>query len=158
VITGLTELVDPRVHEIFEVISSSCYDVTRFAPKFVVDVASNNVFVSNNQPDQWIGYHFKENVKLRLCCYVLRSRFDGWMNANNLKDWVIEISLDEIEWKIVDRRMENYDLNGTNAIKMFKLADVIICQYMRLRQMGLSHAGKNFLVLSGFELFEDFVD
>jgi hypothetical protein len=159
VIAGLTQIGGANVHDrgLAEVIASGCFDESRFPPKFVADLTAANAFVSANAPMQWVGYHFKQAL-LRFGHYALRSRFDGWVNSNNPKSWVIECSQDGENWVEVDRRMGNCDLNATDVTKVFTLESEAEGQYVRIRQVEPAHSGKNFLALSAFELFGKFVD
>jgi hypothetical protein len=159
VIGGLRRFAGRNVHDegIVEVTASSCHDESRFPPTILAYFPADAAFVSKDEPMSWIGYHFNGGAKLRFRNYAVRSRFDGWANSNNLKDWVIEVSDDGENWTTVDTRVDNSDLNATNATKVFELATDAEGEYIRIRQTGPSHSGKDFLVLSGFELFGTFI-
>jgi hypothetical protein len=154
IIAGLTRQVDGNVADkgVVDVNASGCLDPARFLPKFAADLLSNSVFVSTKDPNQWLAYDFKER-KVRITHYAIRSRFDGWVNSNNLKSWVIEVSQDGNDWTIVDEKQDNNDLNGTNLVKAYELKEEVEARQVRLRQTGPAHSGKYFLAISGFEVF-----
>lgn len=133
--------------------ASGCLDATRFAPENAADVAASANFVSQNQANSWLRYDFK-NRKVALTHYTLRSRSDGFQGSNNPRDWVVEVSDDGTNWVVVDAQARNGDLNGKGAVKTFPVsADCPESRYVRLRQTGPAHSGKNFLAICGFELF-----
>jgi hypothetical protein len=159
VIAGLTALGGANAHDcgLVEVIASGCYDEGRFAPKAVADLTADSVFVSRDAPMQWVGYRFRQ-ARLRFRHYALRSRFDGWVNSNNPRAWVLECSLDGERWREVDRRTGNGELNATGVTRVFALEREALAEYVRVRQIEPAHSGKNFLALSAFELFGTFVE
>jgi hypothetical protein len=66
----------------------------------------------------------------------------------------MEMSNDGSNWTEVDRRVNNNDLNGTSFIGTYSISgQVQESRFVRLRQIGKSHAGYDFLMVSGFELF-----
>jgi hypothetical protein len=154
IVAGLTRQAGGNLADrgVLEITVSGCLDPDRFPPKSAADLAHDSVFVSENRPDQWLCYGFKA-LRVRLTGYAIRSRFDGWANSNNLKSWVVEVSSDGSEWKEADRQADNADLNGTNLVKAFPLSAEVEARYVRLRQVGPAHSGKDFLAISGFELF-----
>jgi uncharacterized coiled-coil protein SlyX len=123
----------------------------RLGPRNAADATDTN-FVSQNEPDSWLCYDFKER-RARLTHYTLRSRSDGFRNSNNPKDWVVEVSDDGERWTEVDRQTNNSDLNDTKMTGTYALGDCPECRYVRLRLTGPAHSGKHFLVVSSFELF-----
>jgi hypothetical protein len=159
IIAGLTRQAGGNVAEkgVIAITASGCIDSSRFAPKFAADLMNDSVFVSGNEPNQWIAYDFLER-RVRITHYTLRSRFDGWINSNNPKSWVIEISLDGQGWTEIDRKEDNGDLNGTNLVKSYELGAEAEARVVRIRQIGPTHSGKHFLTISGFELFGAIVE
>jgi hypothetical protein len=137
---------------VVDVIFSACLDQTRFAPRNVADLEARSNFVSENTPGQWVGYYFKGR-RLKLTGYGIRSRYDGWANSNNLKQWVVEVSDDNSTWFEADRRDGNDELNGTDRRASFAVTQTVEGQYVRIRQTGKAHSGKDFLAVSGFEVF-----
>jgi hypothetical protein len=86
--------------------------------------------------------------------YTVRSRSDGFSGSNNLKEWVVEVSDDGADWTPVDAQSKNGDLNSKGAVRTFAVRpDCPESRYVRLRQTGPAHSGKNFLAICAFELF-----
>jgi hypothetical protein len=135
------------------VAASSCLDAERFAPENAADPAGDANFVSQKQPDAWLRYDFKGG-RVALTHYTVRSRSDGFPGSNNLRDWVVEVSDDAVRWIVVDSQKGNADLNGKGALKTFPVAaGPRESRFVRLRQTGPAHSGKDFLAICGFELF-----
>jgi hypothetical protein len=154
VIAGLTRQVEGNVADrgVVAITASGCLSAERFPPKAAADLTANSVFVSKNEPGQWLCYDFQAR-RVRLTGYALRSRFDGWVGSNHPRSWVVEVSPDGAAWAEADRRDDSCELNGTNLVKAFELPRAAEGRCVRLRQTAPAHSGKHFLALSGFELF-----
>jgi hypothetical protein len=154
IIEGLTRQAGGNVGDkgVVDILCSECLDPNRFLAKYAADLKNDSVFVSGKDPNQWLAYDFKEK-RVRITHYAIRSRFDGWVNSNNLKSWVIEVSEDGFDWTVVDQKKDNDELNGTNIIKVFGLESEAEGRLVRLRQTGPAHSGKYFIAISGFELY-----
>jgi hypothetical protein len=126
-------------------------DDSSFAPKNVADLGSASHFHSTGDPNQWIGFDFK-GMKVRPSHYTIRSYSSG-PNGHHLKEWVIEGSDDGKSWAVIDRRVNNADLNNALAVKTFQVREVGTFRMIRLRQTGPSHSSCNYLIFSGFEVF-----
>jgi hypothetical protein len=154
IISGLSRQAGGNVADlgVVDVTASGCLDPARFLPKNVADVSANTAFVSVKGPNQWIAYNFKTR-RVRFTHYAIRSRHDGWINSNNPKDWAIEVSPEGRTWTEVDRRRGNNDLNAGGLVKAFELKEPAEGRFVRLILTGPAHSGKEFLAISGFELF-----
>jgi hypothetical protein len=154
VIAGLTSLCGGNVHDRGLVsITDSSHAGDSYIGKFAADLGNaNSYFHSNNSPGQWLCYDFK-NSRVSLTHYSIRTPPYG-QNWHHLKSWVIEISNDGSNWTEVDRRVNNNDLNGTSLIGTYSISgQVHESRFVRLRQIGKNHWGRDFLAVSGFELF-----
>lgn len=127
-------------------------------PIFVTDLLDKlKYFMSDNRPNSWIKYEFI-NSKIKPTRYAIRT-WDNMKNGGHLKNWVIEGSNTDRDddWKILDERNEIENLNDNNAEVNFqiqtKLRQDELFKFIRLRQTGPNVSGKNFLILSAFELF-----
>ena len=108
-------------------------------------------FASENKPNQTLCLDFKER-RIIPSAYSIRS--SAWERGRwHLKSWVIEVSEDGIDWKEIDRRDDNDELNDRLAVGVFEVRDKIESRYLRLRQTGKNHGGNDYLLLSSFEIF-----
>jgi hypothetical protein len=58
------------------------------------------------------------------------------------------------EWKVVDSREDNDQLNQSDAIAIFDISTVLEARMVRLRQTGPTWNSKyNFLYLRAFEIY-----
>jgi hypothetical protein len=136
-----------------EVTASSCLEDQRLGAQNAANAAAETNFVSKNLPGQWLRYDF-ENGKVKLTHYTIRSRHDGYKGSNNPRDWVVEVSNDASNWVKIDQQSGNRDLDGKNVTKLFQVTDQCPeSRCVQIRQLGPTHSGKNFLVVSRFELF-----
>jgi hypothetical protein len=147
---------NPHETKAVEVTGSSCLDPTRFLPQNAANPLEKNIFVSRNEANQWITYDFKQK-RVQITHYSIRSRFDGFKGSNNLKDWVVEASLDGSEWTVIDSKTDNGELDNRNVTATWEVKSTEQWRFVRLRQTGLAHSGKNFLALSSFELFGELI-
>lgn len=120
--------------------------------KNVFDLNNMNYFESNNEPESWIAFDFKER-KAAVSHYVLKTWFWG-AGFQHLKSWVLEGSDDGAEWTELDRR-ENVDsLNDANAMRRFKCAIQVKCRYVRIKSIDFDHSDTtNLLILNAVEFY-----
>jgi hypothetical protein len=88
---------------------------------------------------------------------MIRSYYAG-PGANNLRAWVVEGSIDRVEWIQLDRRDDNSELNGRHIARLFEISHPGEYQFIRLRQTGKNHANTDSLIISGFEVFGTFLE
>jgi hypothetical protein len=124
---------------------SACY-----AAKNIADLEADSWFCCANESGMRICYDFK-NMKVVVTHYSIRSRFNG-LN-NNLKSWVIEVSLDGEHWTVADRRNDQTGLCAQNVVRSFPVSKQSVGPYVRLCQNGPNNAGSFDTMISGFELF-----
>lgn len=138
---------NPYKKKIMNVTSSSVY--FDHYPHFCFDTFENTYFASEDKENQWILFDFKQN-EIIPTYYLLRSQFDY---INNLKSWMIEGSVDGINWTLLDKRLENYSLKSKNVTEKFLIQKPMRCKFIRLTQLGLNWNNNNFLIISGIEFF-----
>lgn len=138
---------NPHKKKIMNVTSSTVY--FDHHPQFCLDVFDDTYFASEDKPEQWILFEFKHN-EIIPTYYLLRSQYDF---INNLKSWMIEGSIDGIEWKLLDKRLEVDNLKEKNVIAKFKMQNSMRCKFIRLTQLGLNWNNNNFMIISGIEFF-----
>ena len=125
-----------------------------------VELELNSKFLSENKPNQWICYDFKERrvipTSYSLCSYGTNSDCPKAGNYRDLlKSWVIEVSNDRSSWTEIDRRDNNNDLNDKFACQNFSVSKVPSegFRFFRLKQTGPNHRGGNALSISAMEIF-----
>jgi hypothetical protein len=155
IIAGLTSSCGGNVHErgLVSITDSSHYSDSYRGKAASYLGNANSWFHSNDNPGQWLCYDFK-NSRVSLTHYSVRTYPYG-AGSSHLKSWVIEISNDGSNWTEVDRRVDNNDLNGGNGIGTYSISGQMPeSRFVRLRQIGKNHCGCDYLMVSGFELFE----
>jgi hypothetical protein len=114
-------------------------------------------FVSEDLPNQWLMLDFEE-MRVRVSGYTLRTHVYG-IGACHLKSWVLEGSVDAEEWKTLDTKAGNSDLNDKGRMAHFRLSELSgDCRYVRIRSTELNHQNLNYLVVGCFELFGDLIN
>lgn len=155
IISYLTRVSGGNVHDKGVVsVTASSVEGTR-VPKNVADLLADTHFNSRDQPNGWICYEFKER-HVTPTSYSIRS----YWNSNgpggcHLKSWVLEGSKDGESWTVLDQRENNSELNDKNVTRNFTISSNLgeCFRFIRLRQTGKSHEGKNYIMISSFELF-----
>jgi hypothetical protein len=139
-----------NVHEkgIVAITSKSVFsDNPMFAVRNVADLTdSDSHFTSQDEPDQWVCWDFHE-LRVRPTHYTLESI--------SLKSWVVESSIDGLNWTVIDQQMDNtalYDLDENN-IASFAVSKLVECRFIRLTQTGENHYDDDQLAMLAFEVF-----
>ena len=148
VIARLTTACGGNVHElgVVEVTTSSGGDGRR-----AVELGTDSDFCSGDRPNSWICYDFKGR-RVAPTSYSIRSYHDQFP-----KSWVFEVSNDGSEgtWEIVDKRANDKSLKSKYVTHNFEISQHLGGSYrfVRLRQTGKNHSGKDVLCLTSLELF-----
>ena len=154
VIAQLTRECGGNVHNkgIVNVTASSVANESNH-PKNATEFETKQDFYSQNEPNSWICYDFKER-RVIPTSYSARSSYGG-PGGDNLKSWVIEVSNDRALWTEIDCRNNNNDLNGYYVTARFKISWIPreSFRFFRLRQTGKNHRGNDRLELSSLEIF-----
>ena len=125
-------------------------------PELLIDYDSDSIYHSCGNAGDWIEINFKEK-KVKINGYSLRTHNYG-PNYSHLKNWVIEGSKDKNQWIEIDREENNYDLKGPGIEHYFPISkSTDEFQYIRLRSIGLNHAGNNYIYLTKFELYGEII-
>ena len=146
----LSEKCDGNVHLKGEVdITASSSDHNE--PYQVADMGWNDFFFTENRPNQWICFNFKDN-RVRIQHYTIKThKFPN--GSPHMKSWIIEGSNDEETWVELDRRTITV-LNGPNRFQTFPCKNSEgRFKLVRIRQMGLNARGDNILAINNFEMF-----
>jgi hypothetical protein len=133
-----------------KVTSSSVY--LTYSPWHAANLGEASYFCSGNGPNQWLCYDFCER-RVLVTDYALQSQLDSVQSHINLKNWVLEGSIDSSSWIELDRREGEQRLDRGGGIATFKVAKEEIVQMVRIRQIGKNHAGTDFLDIGSFEIF-----
>jgi hypothetical protein len=115
----------------------------------VADLTNDDtLFRSQDEPGQWICWDFHE-LRVWPTHYTIRS--------GTLKSWVIESSLDFMNWTEIDRKTDNTDLKAglfdSSRIASFAISNSAECRFIRLTQTGRSHTNYTILTIRTFEIF-----
>jgi hypothetical protein len=149
IIAALTRSGGGNVHDqgIVDVSASSVY--LKFVARNAVDLDQKNYFQSENHPNQWLCYDFKDR-RIRLTDYSIAAHTKNWF----LRSWVVEGSEDGSTWTILDERSNNNDANSSHPIATFTVERNAEQEwrFIRLRQTGKWN-NYDCLILFRFELF-----
>jgi hypothetical protein len=139
IISYLTKKHGGNVHDkgIVTITSKSVDDryfrVKTVGPTRVADFTSGSYFASKNDPGQWVCWDFRE-MRVRPTHYTIQAEY--------LKSWVVEGSLDGKSWTEIDRQTNNQDFNvyawKTGSFAVSKPAE---CRFIRLRQTDKRYDG-----------------
>jgi hypothetical protein len=155
VIAHLTRTAGGNVHEkgVVEVAASS--SKWNGPHTSVADLEqTDNFFLSEDEPDQWIAYRFK-NAQVAITHYSVTSAITrGWYE---LKNWVLEGSVDGVNWAEIDKRVAETRLLEPKTTVTFAVANPGTFAEVRLRQLGKNRTGYYHMCVGAFELFGRFV-
>jgi hypothetical protein len=121
-------------------------DDPRYALVNIADLTSVSYFCSTPEPGQWICWNFREN-RVRPTHYTIKSRW------NRLKSWLVESSQDGENWTEIDRRTDNWDMNGEPWTASFAVCNSVECHFIRLTQTGKNHYDTYHLSIDSVEFF-----
>jgi hypothetical protein len=115
----------------------------------IADLTTKALFVSGLAPDQWVCWDFRD-MRLRPTHYTIGSC--------HLKSWVVESSLDFVNWTEIDRKTDNKDLKEKSSIASFAVSNSAEGRYLRLTQTGRTHNGATMLIMCAFEIFGTLIE
>jgi hypothetical protein len=132
-------------------ITASSVGNTESCPlRYVADFENWTMFYTQNIPDSWICYNFKD-MRVTLTHYSVRSRRDS--DCHHLRSWILEGSIDCKSWVKIDLHTNDSSLNGQGAIATFPISFSSRYQYIRLRQIGVNSNGDHYLVVNAIEFY-----
>jgi hypothetical protein len=125
-----------------------------YAAKNAVDLTATNYFHSHDGADQWICYNFNNRL-VRPTHYSIHPH-----SSYFLRSWVVEGSIDNVNWIELDRHEGDPEMNsnhqiGTFAIPVYQDVDY---RFIRLRQTGKNANGYDYLIIYGFEVFGSLIE
>jgi hypothetical protein len=163
IISHLTRECGGNVHDhgLVQVTSSQPdTDLLWDAAKNVVDLRSDSHFSSvwmsrhadiPHQRNNWICYDFKDR-QIVPTHYAIRSSPQD-PNNSHLKSWLVEVSVNGENWKEIDHRENNAELNEPLKTKVFEVCACDASRFIRLAQIGRNHYGNSELCISAWEIF-----
>jgi hypothetical protein len=122
-------------------------------PRNVTDLQDpSSFFMSMDSPNQWICYDFT-TIQVTPTHYSLQSYPFEPPGSAYPRSWCIEVSNEGTKWTAIHEHRDKKELQGKNYIATFPVSKSQPCRFVRLRSTGKDSLGRNFLTLSGFELF-----
>jgi hypothetical protein len=115
----------------------------------LLDLASDAVFGSKDEPNQWVCWDFGR-ILVRATHYRVES---AWM-----KSWSVEGSIDGVNWTELDQQQNNSDLEKEPYAMTFPVTKSMESHFIRLIQKDRNRGGRHFLILRAFEVFGSLVD
>lgn len=103
----------------------------------------DDFFASNNQPNGWICFDFKED-RIIPKYYQIRSYTYGYPMY-----WVIEGSCDALKWEYIQQESSSY-LNGNNLSHVFPISKRDIKEYRYIR---IYQTQGTYFVINSFEFY-----
>jgi hypothetical protein len=152
IISYLTSTHGGNVYDrgIVDVTASSNYGA-EYLPKYAVDLSCENGFGSQNVPNQWLCYDYKE-LRIIPSGYSIRSGLKTWDKRCYLRSWVIETSMDGSTWNVVDRRDRLSSLANAE-VRSFTILNGQPCRFIRIRQTSKTDGDYDHLVVTAWEIF-----
>lgn len=114
---------------------------------------SQKQFRTNDSPNSWICFEFLENSIIPTS-YQIRS-YPFWKNENHPKTWVIEGSMDNVNWFILDSQENCAILNDSNVSHIFSIDESKSkkVRYIKMRQTGKNWKNMDHLNLDCIEFY-----
>ncbi|KAK8854361.1 hypothetical protein M9Y10_016921 [Tritrichomonas musculus] len=110
-----------------------------YHPKNVVDYSKNNWYGSNSTvKDATVLFDFKDSV-IQLKSYSIESSRNG-QNGYHLRSWVVEVSNDKSNWKVVDSHENDSAFQNSSIATFITKDDEEFYRYIRFRQTDKSWA------------------
>jgi hypothetical protein len=135
-----------NVHErgIVTITSKSVDEDPESALANVADLAARSLFISRDEPGQWICWDFG-GMRIRLTLYTVI--------AHHLKSWVVEGSVDGKNWVEIDRQANNEGLSFRSKPTSFPVSNPADFRCIRLTQTGRNPNGRSMLCLPAVDFF-----
>ena len=153
IIAYLTRQCGGNVHEKGAVTVTASNKGGDAEPKDIVDLGTDSYFYTINEENSWVCYDFKDRGVIPTG-YAIKS-YQAAPGGHHLQSWVLEVSKDQKTWEVADQHTNTKELNNRGVVCYMKTTRGIHEPYrfVRLRQIGQNHRGRNFLFLSALELF-----
>jgi hypothetical protein len=143
IIAHLTQKCRGNVHDA-GIVTITSKSITQGALRCLADLNSATGSWSNDAPNEWVCWNFG-NLRVRPTHYTI---YSCWLSS-----WLLEGSLDGVEWIEIDRRTDNFDLEEKPWLASFPTSNSPLCGFIRLTQTGENHKGNNELIIAALEVF-----
>jgi hypothetical protein len=111
------------------------------------NLGDNARFASKDEKNQWVCWDF-HGMRVRPTHYSIRNQTGPYF----LKSWIVESSIDGMNWREIDRRTDNKDLTSNYAVASFSVSNATDCRFIRLTQSA-THNGSHELEFCALEIF-----
>jgi len=103
-------------------------------------------------PASWVQLDFQNGISVVPTCYSVRH--GGNFQADSLRTWDFQGSSDSKNWTSINKHVNDKSLNGNYASHTWEVKsnDRPMTSF-RILQKGHNSSKRNFLVISGFELY-----
>ena len=137
---------NPHTHNVVQITSSS---IRIGSPEYTIVQDDDKTFGTESRDDSWVQFDFKER-RVLLDGYTLKTV--NWdRNDGHLKNWILEVSNDGKDYKEIDRHEKCDLLNGNLRTATFKVSCSTPQRFVRLKQIGPSWSGCNYLNINQVE-------
>jgi hypothetical protein len=149
----------------FEKETDGLVDNPRWAAQRAADLRTDSSFGSGYRKkkedimhtrNNWLCYDFKER-RVVPTHYTIRS-FGGDSGLSHLKSWAVETSADGKDWREVDHKEDNEQLNGNGVTGTFAITGGVECRFIRLVNIGSNHRGNDLLQIQAWEIFGSLIE
>jgi hypothetical protein len=149
IISYLTRKHGGNIHDkgIVTISAKSVFEDPDSVVRHLADLTNGSIFNSDDEPGQWICWDFHE-MRVRPVYYTLRSG-EGFPP----RSWLLESSLDGLNWTEIDRQVDNDDLNDDFLTHSYTVSNSDKCRFIRFTQTDQNHYHDDYLRLCAFEVF-----
>jgi hypothetical protein len=116
---------------------------------FLAELTCHRQFGSDDKPGQWVCWDFHERC-IRPTHYTI-------IFGHTLTSWVVESSLDFVNWTEIDRKTHNSDLKKVGTAS-FAVSNPAEGRFIRLTQTGPNHFGTDRINMSAIEFFGTLIE
>jgi hypothetical protein len=138
------------VSNIISITASSVGDAQSYPLRHVADFENQTMFHTQDTPNSWICYNFKD-MRVTLTHYSVRSC--RYYNGNHLRSWILEGSIDSETWVEIDHHTKDSSLNSQGAIATFPISSSSDYRYIRLRQIDVNSSDYHHLIVNAIEFY-----
>ena len=112
-------------------------------------------FCTKNEHNSWICFEFK-NHRIIPTNYTIRSNIYA-QGHHHLKSWVIEGSMDSVNWENLSEEKNTTVLDGKSIVRTFSISNEMRkeIKFIRIRQTGQNSNSNTYyhLFFSAFEIY-----